>query len=58
MENRINNIDEDVAKLANDLITDFFLSDIPSDLVVNCYKVIIEIIRIMSNEELRAKQNS
>ncbi|WP_314239514.1 hypothetical protein [Capnocytophaga leadbetteri] len=56
MENRINNIDEEVAKLANDLITDFFLSDIPSDLVVNCYKVIIEIIRIMSNEELRAKQ--
>ncbi|WP_304347690.1 hypothetical protein [Capnocytophaga leadbetteri] len=58
MENRINNIDEDTTKLANDLITDFFLSDIPSDLVVNCYKVIIEIIKIMIDDELRAKQTA
>ena len=58
MENRINRIDEDAAKLGNDLITDFFLSDISSDLVVNCYKIIIEIIKIMGDDELRAKQTA
>ena len=52
------NIDEDVVKLANDLITDFFLSDISLDLVVNCYKIIIEIIKIMGDDELRAKQTA
>ena len=58
MENRMTNIDEDVVKLANDLITDFFLSDISLDLVVNCYKIIIEIIKIMGDDELRAKQTA
>ena len=58
MENRMTNTDEDFVKLANDLITDFFLSDISSDLVVNCYKIIIEIIKIMGDDELRAKQTA
>lgn len=58
MNNRTNNLDEDAIKLANDLITDFFLSNISSDLVANCYKVIIEIIKIMSDDELRAKQTA
>lgn len=58
LENKINNLDEDTAKLANDLITDFFLSDISLDLVVNCYKIIIEIIKIMGDDELRAKQTA